>query len=67
MTDTNWVSIGFTPLDENNQPYRPTLGRRYWARKKPTTVYQSQQRAETYSPVNKAGQVFMRVNDKEAQ
>ena len=67
MTKENWVSIGFTPLDENNQPYRPMIGRDYHAKKKPTTVYQSESRAQTYSPVKKAGHVFMRVNDEEAQ
>lgn len=53
--------IGFTPLDENGEPYRPMLGRSWRARKKPTTVYQSQKSAQNYSPVGKSARVYIDI------
>ena len=51
--------IGWVPLNEAGDPNRPDLGRDWRARKKPVTVYQTEVRARTYSPVKKALPVYM--------
>ena len=55
--------IGYTPLGEDGQPYRPTLGRSRRSRRKPVTVYQSKERAASYSPVGKAKAVYIEESE----
>ncbi len=59
MTDR--ISIGFVPINENEDPYQPMLGTGWQSRKKPITVYKTMQMAEKLSPVKKAYEVFMEV------
>jgi hypothetical protein len=44
-------------------PYRPMLGDSYWARRKPTTVYQTKKIAERYGAV--VSEVFINDSDKD--
>jgi hypothetical protein len=55
--------IGYVPLDEDGETYRPTLGTGWREKRKPTTVYQTKARAENYSPVKQARQVLMVLDD----
>lgn len=60
--EQKWTShpiIGYVPLDENDKPYQPILGRRHHARKKPVTIYTTLARAASYSPVKRATEVRM--------
>ena len=60
--DTMWTDhriIGWVPLDEDDIPYQPTLGSGWRSRTKPITVYATEARAKTYSPVGKCRQVRM--------
>jgi hypothetical protein len=52
--------IGWASLDEDGGLYRPMVGREgfYRKRRKPVTVYQTQKRAEMYSPVGRAVPCF---------
>lgn len=52
------ITVGWLPLDKDNEPYRPELGRGRHKRTKPVTLYQTESRAKTYSPINKAVEVF---------
>lgn len=52
------VLIGWVPIGEDGEPYRPTRG--YWPeRREPVKVYQTQLRAESYSPADKAAPCYM--------
>lgn len=56
-----WVNhpiIGYVPLDVEGNPYQPTVGNSYHARKKPVTLYKMS-RAISYSPVQSAAEVRM--------
>lgn len=55
----NHPIIGYVPLDEDGQPYKPVLGRGRHKRTKPTTLYQTLARAITQSPVDRATEVRM--------
>jgi hypothetical protein len=56
-------SIGWVVLDGEGDPYRPMLGDSYWARRKPTTVYQTKTIAERYGAV--VSEVFINDSDKD--
>lgn len=56
---TEYPIIGYVPLDEKGNPYQPTLGKSWRARKKPVTVYKTMARAVAYSPVSSAVEVRM--------
>lgn len=53
------VFIGWVPIGDDCEPYRPIKGSGFRARKKPTTLYQSREYAEGVSPVGKAAPCYM--------
>lgn len=63
MNQDSKVTLGWVSLDEEGKPLQPTLGRGWRAKKKPITVYQTKSRAMTYSPVDRAIEVFYEVQD----
>lgn len=59
MNSSMTVMVGWVPLGEDGAPYRPIRGRSYYARRKPVTVYQTEEKAKGYSPIGEARRCYM--------
>lgn len=51
--------IGYVSLDQDGNPYQPTIGFSVNERTKPITVYKDPRYARKISPVNDVGVVYM--------